>query len=321
MSEPAVAWREGLVAELRALGAEFDGRVVATPPEGVDVVPAERFHDAVFVRQAIISSGESLLHAATDQSGGRMNMVASASRFTRHYVSSLTASAIVALARGVGLDLAADRCVKVVVKGLPLRHLLPESDDGIVTCAERPASWRVDGEVVATLDELRRHVWKRLYGQHLAPLFAVVGAETPATARLLWSNAAEWVAFTTETALAKLGLDEAQPYVDEMRALLDAPTLPGVDGPNPLNGLVEWTPVDEPDFPLGLHLRHHCCSTYMLPARTGYLCGNCPFLPVPERIALARENRERSGAGGGPAQQRSIEIGRRKLGLSKDPIG
>jgi hypothetical protein len=44
------------------------------------------------------------------------------------------------------------------------------------------------------------------------------------------------------------------------------------------------------------------------------LCGNCPFLPLEDRIALTRERV--NGARGGPAELRSIEIGRRKLHMS-----
>jgi ferric iron reductase protein FhuF len=313
----AVPWREGLVAELGGLGPDIEGRVLAAAPPGAEVVPAERFHDSAFLRQAIVKSGESLLHAASaNPNEGVMKTAAAASRFTRHYVGSMTASAIIGLARGVGFDLAADRCVKVVETGLPRKHLLPESDEGIVTCAERPASWQADETAVATVatvDDLRRYVWERLYAHHVGPLLAVVRDETPATARLLWSNAAEWVAYTADMAVTYMGVDDAWPIVVEARALLDAPALPGVDGPNPFTGLVEYVPVDDPEFPIGVSTRHHCCSTYMLPARTGFLCGNCPFLPLPERMALRREMRDTGGAVGGPAMQRSIEIGRQRL--------
>jgi hypothetical protein len=75
--------------------------------------------------------------------------------------------------------------------------------------------------------------------------------------------------------------------------------------------LIEWVPVDEPDFPHGVQTRPQCCITYVLPVRTGLLCGNCPFLSVEERMALVRERR--TGERGGPAEWHSIEVGRKKI--------
>jgi hypothetical protein len=307
------AWQEGMLEELEALG--LADRIVTTPPSSGEVVRGDRFFDAEYLRGAIESAGASLhgrlpVQAKSDEER-EVKLAAAASRFTRYYMASLTFTAFVGLARGVGLDLAAQRCTKVIMHGLPGVSLLGDPGDGVVKCAERPAAWPIDGQTVATIDELRAHVWKQLYGENFVPLIALTQETTRATGNLLWSNAAEVVAFVADQAVALLDPTEAAPFVEEADALLNADVVPGIAGPNPMRGLIEWVPVDEPDFPRGVQLRPHCCITYVLPVRTGLLCGNCPFLPLEDRIALTRE---RLNAGrGGPAELRSIEIGRRKL--------
>jgi len=307
------AWQEGMLEQLEALG--LADRIMTTPPSSGEVVRGGRFFAAEYLRDAIESAGASLhgrlaVQPKSDEER-EVKLTAAASRFTRYYMSSLTFAAFVGLARGVGLDLAPHRCTKVFMHGLPGGYLLGDPGEGVVTCAERAAAWPIDGQTVATIGELRAHVWKQLYGENFAPLIALTKETTRATGNLLWSNAAEMVAFVADQAVALLDPTEAAPFVEDADALLNADVVPGIAGPNPMRGLIEWVPVDEPDFPRGVQLRPHCCITYVLPVRTGLLCGNCPFLPLEDRIALTRERL--NGGRGGPAELKSIEIGRRKL--------
>jgi Ferric iron reductase FhuF-like transporter len=311
--EQLAAWHEGMLEQLE--GLDLASRIVTTRPASGEVVRGDRFLDADYLRSAIESAGASLhgrlpVQPKSDEER-EVKLAAAASRFTRYYMASLSFAAFVALARGVGLDFAADRCMKVITHGLPGDLLLGDPGDGVVTCAERPAAWPIEGSTVATIGELRAHVWKQLYGEHFAPLIALTRELTRAPTNLLWSNAAEMVAFVADQAVAHLSPSEAAPFVEDTDALLNADGIPGVAGPNPMRGLIEWIPVDEPDFPRGVQLRPHCCITYVLPVRTGLLCGNCPFLPLEDRIALTRERLK--GGRGGPAELRSIEIGRKKI--------
>lgn len=306
-------WQEELVAELGRLGPDIGCRVLTAAPRSAQVVPARRFHDRAFLDHAIGDCGESLFAAMGGEDAEPVDVrpAVAASRFTRHYVSSLTAAALVGLAHGVGLDLSAERCVKVVDDGIPRQHLVGP-DDVTRACRER-TTWPVAGPPIPTTQELREYVWRRLYAEHLAPLFVAVTDLTGASPRLLWSNAAEWVAYVAELAAEHLSPVEAAPILTEADVLLDAETLPGINGANPLRGLVEWVEVDASDFPRGVQTRRHCCITYLLPARLGRLCANCPFLPVPDRVALWRETRADGRVRGGPAERRSIEIGLRKI--------
>jgi ferric iron reductase protein FhuF len=309
-------WQDGLLTKLGSLGADVGSRVVMSPPEASDLVPAERFSDPNYLREAMLDTGHSLVGSTEDavaDHAPEVKLAVAASRFTRHYVSSLTASALVALVHGVGIDLSARRCIKVVHRGIPKQHLVGESDEGVIGCEERPSVWPIPSARVSTVDDLRQYVWTRLYAEHLAPLFVTTAEIAGAAPSLLWSNAAEWVAHTADMAYQHLGPVDALPYVEEVDALLGANALPGVEGPNPLRGLIAWVPVDASDFPRGVHTRRHCCITYLLPVRLGRLCGNCPFLPLPERMAMVREARATNNARGGPAERRSIEIGLQKL--------
>jgi ferric iron reductase protein FhuF len=316
VSDAIPTWQDGLITQLGSLGADIGSRVVVSPPEASDLVSAERFRDPTYLRAAMLETGHSLVGSSEEAKADHapeVKLAVAASRFTRHYVSSLTASALVALVHGVGIDLSAKRCIKVVYRGIPKQHLVGESDEGVIGCEERPTEWLLTSGRVSTVDELRQYVWTRLYAEHLAPLFATTAELAGAAPSLLWSNAAEWVAHIADMADQHLGPVGAQPYVEEADALLGAEALPGVEGPNPLKHLIEWVPVDASDFPRGVHTRRHCCITYLLPVRLGRLCGNCPFLPLPERMAMVRESRATNNARGGPAERRSIEIGLRKI--------
>jgi hypothetical protein len=305
-------WHEGILEQIQELGLD---RVVMTAPPSAEVVRGDRFFEPEYLRDAIWSAGVSFaghLPAQPDSDEQRdVKLTAAASRFTRYYMGSLSFVAFVGLARGIGLDLAPHRCTKAIVHGLPRDSVLGDLGDDVLTCAERPAVWPVDGPMVGTVAELRHHVWGQLYGRNFAPLIELTQKTTRATGKVLWSNAAEMAAFVADQAAVNLSPTAAAPFVEDADALLNAETLPGVAGPNPLRGLIEREPVGEGDFPLGLHTRPHCCITYVLPVRTGLLCGNCPFLSAEDRIALTRERRD--GGRGGPAELHSIEVGRRRI--------
>jgi ferric iron reductase protein FhuF len=159
---------------------------------------------------------------------------------------------------------------------------------------------------VKTLRELREFVWRKLYAENLAPLFARTLEVTKVATNLCWTNAAEWVANVSDAADEYLPPEAARPYYDDRIALLEAPAIPGIAGPNPLRGLMDWLPYEAPDFPHGVQTRGICCVTYMLPDRLGRLCQNCGFLPIQDRVDLIRERHGKPmGTPGGPAQART----------------
>jgi hypothetical protein len=323
----ASAWRPALAGQLDGLGRWFEGRLVLAPDASAEVVPAERFLNLDYLRGAVTRAGEGLgqwwghelPHGEEDGDHGdegdeNVDLRLAVSRFTRHYTASLTAVALVGLARGVGLDLSAANVQLVFWRDLPFRTVLTLDDDSVLTCPSRPVTWPVEGTSVATVGELREHVWRGLYAGHIAPLLARVRQLTRVTRSLMWTNAAEWVGLVSDAAEEYLGPEEAPGFVADRMALLAAPTLPGLDGPNPLLDRLDWVPVDETGFPREVMTRRVCCGTYLLADRGGRLCQNCPFLPIEDRVALIRERHGVSmGGAGGAAEQRSIEHGRRRM--------
>jgi hypothetical protein len=240
------------------------------------------------------------------------------SRMSRQYCAALTTVALAGLANGVGIDLSPARCRVVFRDDLPSRLALAPGygADEVLWWARRPTSWPVSGPEVASIEELREHVWTNLYARNLGPLFAATVGMVRVPERLLWTNAAEWVAIVMDAAVDHLDPAAAAAVVAEGQALLEAESLPGFGGaPNPLRGRLEWVPFadDRFGFRQGVQTRHLCCLVYLHTDRYGRLCQNCPLLPLPDRAALVRE---RQGVGmthpGGPAEQRSIEVGLRR---------
>ena len=320
MTDARPAWHGSLEAELEKLNRWLRGRFVPEPAATDEVVPALKYRDLDFLRTAIDRGKFTTASPPLDPAGENIDvdLRIAVSRFTRQYSSSVTAVALTALANGVGLDTSAARCRVIVRANIPFLTVLDVPDGEPIRCAERPSTWPVQGREVATLRELREFVWRKLYAENLAPLFARVLEVTKVAPNLCWTNATEWVANVSDAADEYLDPAAARPYNEDRLALLDAPSIPGIAGANPLHGLIDWLPYDAPDFPHGVQTRQICCVTYLLPDRLGRLCQNCGFLPVQERVDLIRERHDRPmGTPGGPAEKRSIVAGRRKLGLDR----
>ncbi len=313
---------DALVAQLKELDRWFEGRLVPEPAPSDELVPAERYLEPDFLRDAIARAASTQLHAKHYVPGlelpdddATIDLRIAVSRFTRQYASSLSAVALVALGRGVGLDLSAPRCRMIVRSNIPFLVSVETREDEALRCAERPTTLPASGPTVATLAELREHVWRKLYAENIGPLLERAREVTRVSPRLMWSNVAEWPGLVSDAADEYLSPERAAPFVEDRIALLDAPALPGIDGPNPMRGLLEWSdPV--PDMPHGHAYRHVCCVTFYLPDRLGRLCANCPFLTAEERLAMVRERRGvPMGTPGGPAEQHAIQRGLEKLGL------
>jgi hypothetical protein len=291
---------------------------VADPGPDDEVVPATSFFEPDYLRAAIARAHTTAFHSSassdsssSDKEDEDVNLRIAVSRFTRQYASSLSAIALVALARGVGLDLSAPRCGMLFYRDVPFRATLDTDDMVTLRCEERPTTWPVEGPVVDTVDELRRYTWQKLYGEHLVPLLEMVRGVTRVSEAVVWTNVAEWVGVLSDAADEYLGAEDAGAIVADRDAVLEADYLPGVSGANPLRGLLEWIPYDAPDFPHGLHVRKHCCMTYLLPDRLGRLCANCGFLSLDARVALIRERHgvPMDAPQRGPAVEKAIEIG------------
>ena len=318
-------WRNSLAEGISRLGRWFQGRYAFEADQSSETIPSTRYLDPDFLRQTIAASHtvrrEFLFRDppehGTPDSDVDIDLRVAVSRVTRHYTACLSVVAYTALAHGVALDMSPRNCRLRTRLELPFTLVLDYLGEGAVVTPERPTQWRVPARMVPTLAEARAHVWRTLYGSHLAPFFATIRRITRVPSRLLWVNAAEWLGMISDSADEYLS-DGGRPYVEDSRALIDAPVLPGVSGDNPLGGLVVWDPVSHPRYPNGIHRRLACCLTYRLHDRRGRLCQNCPLLPVDERLALVCERfGVPMGTGGGPAERESIRQGLQRLSTSR----
>ena len=324
---PTGDWRRSLADGIGRLGRWFQGRYILDDPESAEAIPAARYFEPDFLREAIAAShtvDRELLFAdpadqVVDEPDVDIDVRTAVSRVTRHYAGCLTVTALTALAHGVALNLSPSHCRIVTRQALPFGLVLDDLGDGAMVTGERPSEWLAEARAVPTLAELRTHAWEALYGRHLAPFFEAVRRLTRVSERLLWTNAAEWVGMISDSADEYLAGD-GRPYVEDRRALLGAPAVPGVPGPNPMSGLLVWDRVDDPMFPHGIHRRKACCLTYRLDDRRGRLCQNCPLLPLNERIELVRERHGLAlGRVGGSAERAAIRRGLEQLSRSPAP--
>jgi hypothetical protein len=303
-------WRWHLARQVEAMGPMARGRYIPDPEMSPESVPGERFADAEYLRACIARA-----QPTRNDDDPRVGV----SRMSRQYCAALTCVALTGLANGAGIDLSPARCSMAFRDNLPSRVALQRGYRArhVLRCSERPTRWPVTGPSVATIEQLREHVWANLYARNLAPLFATAVGVVNVPERLLWTNAAEWVGVVMDSAIEHLPPALAAAVVAECRALLDAESLPGLDG-NPLRGLVEWFAFDDDEPRQGIQTRHLCCLTYRHTDRRGRLCQNCPLLPLQDRAALVRERR---GAGlmktGGPAELRSLQLGLTRLHHAK----
>jgi hypothetical protein len=308
----SVGWQVGLPRELGRLGRWIQGRLVVDPPADLEFIPATRYLESDVLRGAIETFREPLVGSDGERSrppGEDFELAVAASRFARRYAGPMTAVALTGLAVGVGLDVSAQRCSLALGPGGHYLVLLDAPAGTVLSCAERPSSWITDGPRVDTVEELRRGVWEKLYGAHIAPLYARVHELTGASEALLWASAAEYASMVPEDAEKYLSQDESVPYLADGKALFDAADLPGVPGPSPLHDALVWLPVEGYPFST-VQTRGLCCLSYLMEGRDGFLCHTCPYLPLPDRAALVSELLTSSTDG--PAAARSQEIGRER---------
>ncbi|MEV4313041.1 IucA/IucC family C-terminal-domain containing protein [Actinocrispum sp. NPDC049592] len=297
-----MGWRECLARSVDEIGPMPRGRYLPRPEPAQEWVSGVQLIEPGYLSAAIRRA------RPVAQDGPRDRDVRVAvSRMTRQYVASLTCVALAGLAQGMGIDLSPTRVSALIRYNVPYAVTV---DTEPLFCKERP----VDEPAIETRAQLREYVWTNLYARNLRELFRAATALVRVPERLLWTNAAEWVAIVLDSAVEYLPPERADVFAQECQALLNADTLPGFDA-NPLRGLVEWVPFDGEE----IQTRHLCCLVYLHSDRQGRLCQNCPLLPLPDRAALVRERRGVGMTGpGGPAERRSMEIGVRRLAITRE---
>ena len=116
----------------------------------------------------------------------------------------------------------------------------------------------------------------------------VLVSETVLLARsVLWAHAVELIDLHYDDAVDHLEPHEIAANASDREVVLFSETIPGVDGPNPMQGLMDWEMIDDPRFPRPVQVRIGCCLNYLIPGRGSY-CRSCARIEPEERLQLWR---------------------------------
>jgi hypothetical protein len=203
----------------------------------------------------------------------------------RRYLLSVAAPAYLALANGVAWDLTLDRISVVMRPDLALGAVIDLRGLETYTSPERPTAWPVSGTPV-TLAELRDRALRPLFGDVHRRSFEKVLGHVHVSPRLLWSTAAENVDYYYDNALDYVTAGERDRYTADRELMLFGDTLPGIEGDNPMKGLLAWDDFrDDARFPRPRQVRVVCCANYIVPGRNPPYCRTCGLRPQEERRA------------------------------------
>jgi hypothetical protein len=269
--------------KLGRLGASY--AIWLEPPKSWEVIPALELlttkHMTNFFERAILEWTD---HPEEE------DIRAAASRFMRRYLLSVAAPAFVALANGVAWDLTLERISIVMRPDLPLGAVIDLRGLETFTTPERPSTWPVGGTPLATLDELRARALRPLFADVHVRSFERVLGHVKVSPRLLWATAAENVDYYYDNALALLDGEERARYGADRERILFGDALPGIEGENPIRGLLEWDDFrTDPLFPRPLQVRTICCVNYVVPGRNPRYCRTCGLQTPEQRHELWRQ--------------------------------
>jgi ferric iron reductase protein FhuF len=107
--------------------------------------------------------------------------------------------------------------------------------------------------------------------------------------RLLWATAAESIELLYEYGRPYFDEDAWKPLEEDRQALHFDATLPGVEGPNPMLGLLEWERFDDPLLLDEYQVRKVCCVNYVIPGRKPSYCRTCGIISAERRRDLWRQ--------------------------------
>ena len=208
---------------------------------------------------------------------------AAASRFMRRYLLSVATPTFLALTHGIGWELPLERISVVMRPDLALGAVIDLRGLETYTSRERPSEWPVTGRDVS-LDELRDHALRPLFGDVHVRSFDKVLGHVRVSPRLLWSTAAENLDYYYDNAIAYTEGEERDRYAVDRDLMLFGDTVPGIEGDNPMKGLLAWDDFsDDARFPRPRQVRIVCCANYVIPGRGTKYCRTCGLVSQAER--------------------------------------
>jgi len=170
--------------------------------------------------------------------------------------------------------------------------------DEVLLSSERSATWPVEGRDVGSLERLR-DIALASYFRHLSWLFGEVVAAIKVSPQLLWSTVAEQVDLLYDNAADGPSADAFARAEPDRELMLFGDRVPGIDGPNPLHGLLYWETADGPEAGHRIQVRRVCCANFVVPGRSQGYCRNCDIITPQRRIEMWNEWRDAVRAQGG----------------------
>lgn len=201
-------------------------------------------------------------HAATL---GTTELPVAASSWAKHYVAPL---------------------LREMLPAVALRRQIPDmaAENVLVRLeAGTPRAIRFVNPTPHAPEDVRAWAWRRLFGEHLAPVFDTLEQAAGISRGILWNSVGNYCVWFFD----ELAKDATALHAQEDRAaLLEAVELPGVTGPNPLRDPVRYECLDEPGLPPRVQVRRTCCLKDRIPGKPP--CYSCPRISRDERIRLVR---------------------------------
>jgi ferric iron reductase protein FhuF len=214
---------------------------------------------------------------------------AAASRFLRRYVGSIAAATYIPLSAGVPLDVAIPRVHLVIRSNLTLGTVIDLAGATVYVSPERPTTWPIEAVSLPSVEELRARALNSLFRDHLVPALERVHFAIGVSWKLIWTTVAECVEYMYEHARPYCDGAGWAPLDEDRRVIHHADTVPGIEGANPMKGLLEWEDFDDPEVPGPTQVRRVCCVNYVVPGRGTPYCRTCGILPAEERHRLWRQ--------------------------------
>ena len=209
---------------------------------------------------------------------------AAASRFIRRYCGAIGTATLIPLAHGIAFDVSIPRVKLLIRNDMTLGVMLDLEGAEVFTSEERPTTWPLKATRLRTLSELRERAFRSMFADNFVPAFERVLRHVRVSEKLMWTNAAESIELMYEYGVGSHDTAGWQPFADDRNAVHFGETIPGIEGPNPMLGLVEWeTFENDPLLPLPCQMRRVCCVNYVVPGRNPRYCRTCGLLSHEER--------------------------------------
>jgi hypothetical protein len=282
------ALRDVVEAGIDRLGRDGRSHMLYTaPPDGEEVVPALELLSIENLRRA----GERAV-TAWSAHPSEEDMRAAISRFWRRYTHCLGLPLLLPVVSGVALDFSLAR-TSIVMKAATASEKVADMPGGLVveldgaevfTCEERPTSSNIVGTRLRTARELRERAIATIMRDHFAAAIERILRFVKVSPNMLWGQVAEAVDLEYEYIVDRFSPEEYAPFAEDRQRILLGETLPGIDGPSPLAGQLEWETI--PGFKRPRHVRKVCCINYVVPGRPEPYCRSCGIISRDERLMI-----------------------------------